>query len=225
MHALPEPPVPPAPAAGLRIGAVLLAAGAASRMGHRPKCLLEREGRPLVRRQLDALAAAGVAPVVVVLGHYRERIGAAIAGADVVRVVNPDPGAPQNASLHRGLGALPEGLDAVLVTLADLPLIGAAEIGALIGAWRHRPAGTRFVRPWVEGQPGHPVLFEAGVRDEMLRAGAAGTGPAWAAAHPQAVHRWPSANTNHVCDVDSPQDLAALAAQGIALRWPDDLAG
>ena len=78
MHALPEPPVPPAPAAGLRIGAVLLAAGAASRMGHRPKCLLEREGRPLVRRQLDALAAAGVAPVVVVA-----------AGAGASRIVKP----------------------------------------------------------------------------------------------------------------------------------------
>lgn len=207
-----------------RIGAVLLAAGSASRMGHRPKCLLERDGVPLVRQQIGALAAAGVAPVVVVLGNYRERIGAAIADAAAIRVFNPDPAAAQNVSLSLGLAALPDDLDGVLVTLADLPLIGTDEIGALLTAYRERPAGSRFVRPWVDGQPGHPVLFEAGVRREMLAAGPAGAGPAWAATHPEAVHRWTSDNRHHTVDVDSPQDLSRLAGQGVVLRWPDDLA-
>lgn len=110
------------------------------------------------------------------------------------------------------------------MTLADLPLIGLEEIGALLAAYRERPAGSRFVRPWVDGQPGHPVLFEAGVRREMLAAGPEGAGPAWAAAHPEAVHRWPSANRHHLTDVDTPQDLAALAYRGVLLRWPGGLA-
>ena len=62
----------------LKIGTVLLAAGSASRMGHRPKCLLELEGEPLIRRQLRALLDAGVDEVVVVLGHYADRIEAVI---------------------------------------------------------------------------------------------------------------------------------------------------
>ncbi len=218
----PQPSQGPPPR---RIGAIVLAAGSGSRMGLRPKCLLEHEGQPLIRRQLQALAAAGVAPVVVVLGHHRERIAATLADQAVTRVVNQDPKAPQNASLSLGLAALPDGLDGVLVTLADLPLIGPADISALLAAYETRPAGTRFVRPWVEGQPGHPVLFDAGVRREMLAAGPAGTGPAWAAAHPEAVHRWLSGNRHHTADVDSPQDLARLAGQGVVLRWPDDLTG
>ena len=49
------------------VGAVLLAAGSGSRMGHRPKSLLELGGVPLIRRQLIALSGAGMDEVVVVL--------------------------------------------------------------------------------------------------------------------------------------------------------------
>lgn len=215
----PAPDLPPP-----RIGAVLLAAGSASRMGHRPKCLLERDGVPLVRQQIGALTASGMAPVVVVLGHYRELVAATIADQEVIRVINPDPGAAQNVSLSLGLAALPDDLDGVLVTLADLPLIGPEEVEALKSAYLFRPAGSRFVRPWVDGQPGHPVLFDPGVRREMLAAEPAESGSAWAATHPEAVHRWATPNRNHIIDVDSPQDLTKLATQGIALRWPGGLA-
>ena len=46
------------------IGAVLLAAGSGSRMGHRPKSLLELDDVPLIRHQLLALSEAGVDEVV-----------------------------------------------------------------------------------------------------------------------------------------------------------------
>ena len=49
--------------------AVLLAAGAGSRMGHRPKSLLLLDGEPLIRRQVHALQTAGASQLVVVLGH------------------------------------------------------------------------------------------------------------------------------------------------------------
>ena len=38
----------------LCVGAVLLAAGAGSRLGHKPKSLLELDGVPLIHRQLAA---------------------------------------------------------------------------------------------------------------------------------------------------------------------------
>ncbi|HMQ71556.1 MAG TPA: NTP transferase domain-containing protein, partial [Rubrivivax sp.] len=56
------------------VGAVVLAAGAGERLGRRPKCLLELDGVPRLARLLDALAAAGVAPVVVVSGHHAGRV-------------------------------------------------------------------------------------------------------------------------------------------------------
>lgn len=217
------PPLPlPTPAAC--IGAVLLAAGSASRMGHRPKCLLEHGGRPIVRRQVHALLGAGLTPVVVVLGHYRDQVAVALDGLPVERVVNPDPEAPQSHSLHQGLAALPAGLDAVLVSLADLPLIGPSEIEGIIAAWNQRPAGTGFVRPWVDGQPGNPVLLDASVRRELLAGGPDLSGQQWAASHPDRVHRWATDQRAYITDIDRPQDLDALAAQGFALSWPDNLA-
>ena len=58
----------------LSLGAVVLAAGQGSRMGYRPKCLLEIAGVSLIRRQLIALSGAGVDQLVVVLGHYADLI-------------------------------------------------------------------------------------------------------------------------------------------------------
>ena len=70
------------------VGAVLLAAGSGSRMGHRPKSLLELGGVPLIRRQLIALSGAGVDEVVVVLGHYADRIEEAVREFPVTLVRN-----------------------------------------------------------------------------------------------------------------------------------------
>ena len=75
----------------MRCSAVLLAAGSASRMGHRPKCLIERDGQALIRRSALTLLDAGIQELVVVLGHYAQEVGPAVAGLPVTVVVNPNP--------------------------------------------------------------------------------------------------------------------------------------
>ncbi|MFM1908376.1 MAG: Bifunctional protein GlmU [Pseudomonadota bacterium] len=206
------------------IGAVLLAAGSASRMGHRPKCLLELGGVPLIRRQLIALSGAGVDELVVVLGHYSERIEQVVQDFPVTLVRNPDPEAGQISSLRLGLQALSPKLDAALVALADQPLINSQDINDLIGAYKKRPEGTQVVQPTMDGLPGNPVIFSSEVREQIL-AGQPHVGcRQWQAAHPDQVHHWTTANKRYRVDVDSPEDVAALAQQtGHQLRWPADL--
>ena len=208
----------------LVLGAVLLAAGSASRMGHRPKCLLELGGVPLIRRQLIALSGAGVDELVVVLGHYADRIEPAVRDFPVTLVHNPDPDAGQVSSLRLGLQALTGKIDTVLVALADQPLINAQDISDLIGAYKKRPEGTEVVQPTVDGLPGNPVMFSQSVREQIL-AGEARVGcKQWQAAHPQTVHHWATTNTRYRTDVDSPEDIEALAARtGHRLHWPVDL--
>lgn len=206
------------------VGSVLLAAGSASRMGHRPKCLLELGGVPLIRRQLIALSGAGVDELVVVLGHHADRIEPVVRDFPVTLVRNPDPDAGQISSLRLGLQALTGRIDTVLVALADQPLINAQDINDLIGAYKKRPAGTEVVQPTVDGLPGNPVMFSQSVREQIL-AGEARVGcKQWQAANPQAVHPWASSNKRYRIDVDSPEDIEALAARtGHLLRWPVDL--
>jgi molybdenum cofactor cytidylyltransferase len=116
------------------VGAVLLAAGQGSRIGNRPKCLLELGGVPLIRRQLIALSGAGVDEVVVVLGHYADEIEPLLQDFPVTIVRNDAPQLGQISSLRLGLASLTGKLDAVAVALADQPLINAQDITALIAA-------------------------------------------------------------------------------------------
>ena len=63
--------------------AIILSAGQGSRLGHlvddRPKCLIDFNGRTLLDRQLDTLAANGVEEAVVVTGFHDELVDRAIA--------------------------------------------------------------------------------------------------------------------------------------------------
>ena len=206
------------------VGAVLLAAGSASRMGHRPKALLQLGGVPLVRRQLIALSGAGVDELVVVLGHHAEHIEPLVQDFPVTVVRNPNPDDGQVSSLRLGLAALTGKIDAVLVALVDQPLIGAQDINDLIGAYKKRPQGAQVVQPTVDGQPGNPVMFSTEVRDAIL-AGEANVGcRQWQAAHPDQVHRWATTNTRYRTDVDTPEDIEALAQRtGHRLQWPAHL--
>lgn len=208
----------------LAVGAVLLAAGSGSRMGNRPKCLLELGGVALIRRQMIALSGAGVDELVVVLGHYADRIEPAVQDFPVTLVRNLDPDAGQVSSLRLGLQALSPKIDTVLVALADQPLINSQDINDLIGAYKKRPEGAQVVQPTVDGQPGNPVMFSGDVRDQIL-AGEARIGcKQWQSAHPEAVHRWVTSNQRYRTDVDSLEDIEALAARtGHRLRWPADL--
>lgn len=206
------------------VGAVLLAAGSASRMGHRPKSLLELDGVPLIRRQLIALSGAGVDEVVVVLGHYADRIEEVIKEFPLTLVRNPDPNAGQVSSLRLGLQSLSVKLDAVLVALADQPLINSQDINDLMDAYKKRPQDTQVVQPTVEGLPANPVMFSAEVRDQIL-AGDVNVGcRQWQSAHPDQVHHWVTTNNRYRTDVDTFDDIATLAARtGHQLKWPADL--
>ncbi len=203
------------------VGAVLLAAGAGERIGRRPKSLLELGGVPLIRRMLIALSGAGVDEVVVVLGHHADQIGPAVENFPVTVVRNLDPDEGQVSSQRQGLTALTGKLDAVIVALADQPLINAQDITALIGAWKKRRDGAEVVYPEVAGERGNPVIFSTAVREQIL-AGEARVGcRQWQAANAEQVQPFITDNRRYRVDIDTPQDIEAFErSTGHRLRWP-----
>ncbi|MBN9426405.1 MAG: nucleotidyltransferase family protein [Burkholderiales bacterium] len=204
----------------LVIGAVLLAAGAGERLGHRPKCLLELGGVPLIRRQIIALSGAGVDELVVVVGHHAERVLPVIEAFPVTVVRNPHPDEGQVSSQRLGLAALGGKLDAVIVALADQPLINAQDIGALISAWKKRREGASVVYPEVNGERGNPVIFDISVRDDIL-AGSVKVGcRQWQARHAERVMPFITDNRRYKVDIDTPEDIERFQREtGHALRW------
>jgi len=207
----------------LTVGAVLLAAGNATRMGGRPKALLELDGTPLVLRQLAALSDAGVDERVIVLGAHAERILPVI-GNLALTVINPRPDDGQISSQRLGLGALSANLDAVLVALVDQPLVGAPEITSMICAFKTRPDGISVVVPRVAGEPGNPVIFSAAVRAEILKADVTMGCRQWRNENPAAVMNFETDNRAFILDVDTPQDIERFERDtGQTLRWPAGL--
>ncbi|MBU6257722.1 MAG: nucleotidyltransferase family protein [Burkholderiales bacterium] len=204
----------------LVVGAVLLAAGAGSRLGGRPKSLLELGGVPLIRRQLIALSGAGVDEVVVVLGHHAQAIEAVVRDFPVTVVHNPAPDDGQPSSVRVGLQALAGKLDAVIVALADQPLVNAQDITELIGAYKKR-GDARMVVPRVDGEPGNPVMMDIALRDEWLAGDINAACRRWREEHPQQVRWLDTPNTRFRVDIDTPDDLQRFTERtGHVLRWP-----
>lgn len=209
----------------MSVGAVLLAAGAGSRMGTRPKALLELGGVPLVMRQLIALSGAGVDEVAVVLGHHASQIEEAISHFPITVVRNPDPDAGQASSVRVGLQALSPKLDAVMVALADQPMIDAQDVTTVISAFRRRGEKSmvvpRVCLPDGSQVPANPVMFDAALRDRWLAGGADMTCRNWRDKHPETVFWLETDNQHFSVDIDTPEDLARFTAQtGHVLNWP-----
>ncbi len=145
----------------MTVVAVVLAAGTSTRFGS-PKLLAPLDGRPVLQHTLDAVAVAGLADAVVVLGHEAEAVEAAIAWRGERRVVNPRPEDGLSSSLRVGLDAAVEipGTDAVLVVLGDQPRLRPGVIRAVVAAGTAPEAeDAEFVRPRYADDPApNPVL-------------------------------------------------------------------
>ena len=200
---------------------MLLAAGAGSRLGGRPKSLLELDGTPLIRRTYIALREIGIEPVVVVLGHHADAIERAVQDLPVKRMRNPSPDDGPASSLRIGLQALMLDVDAVIILLADQPLITAPDISDLVEAFKSR-GDRQMVVPRVRGEPGNPVIVDAALREEWLIGDVNASGQRWRNANPTRVHWFDTSNDHYVIDIDTPEDIVRFAARtGLALRWPD----
>lgn len=149
-----------------RVAGIVLAAGQASRFGS-TKQLLDWRGSPMVAYVVRIAQRAGLAPIVVVVGHDAERVAAAVAPLGVHVVFNPDYAEGQASSVAAGVRALPATVGAACFLLADQPLLRPETIQALVET--HRRTGAAVVVPQHDGQRGNPVLFDRDCFADLAR--------------------------------------------------------
>ncbi|MEY4357830.1 MAG: hypothetical protein RL469_1156, partial [Pseudomonadota bacterium] len=130
----------PEPQRGLPtpLGALVLAAGAASRYGS-PKALAPWRGKPMLQHTLDALAP--LAPVTLVLGANADRIRESIRVTGAI-VTHDDWSEGLASSIRAGLDALERVRPphaAILIALGDQPTITRDDYTALISTWHDHP--------------------------------------------------------------------------------------
>ena len=189
------------------IGAVILAAGASSRMG-RPKQLLEYNGLTLVRRAALAARDAGCDPVVVVTGADAEELEKELRELNLQEANNPAWESGMGSSIRAGIQAVKanDKITAVVLMLCDQPFVTSNVLSALIAA--HRKTGREIVASSYGGTIGVPALFGKAFFTELLRLeGEAGAKQVIQRDLTQ-VHLLPFPQGE--IDIDTPADFARL---------------
>ena len=187
----------------LRVAGIVLAAGASRRMG-RNKMLLELEGEALVRRAARRALAAGLSPVVVVLGHEADRARAALADLGVEIALNPDFAGPSSGSLHAALDLLGEDVGAAVVLLGDMVHVSEAALAELMHRARSSDAPLVVSRYGDVTAP--PLLFRRLLFGELQAWTGEGCGKAVVQAH-QHEALYVDRGPEMLEDVDTPEDF------------------
>jgi CTP:molybdopterin cytidylyltransferase MocA len=202
------------------VAGVLLAAGEGSRFGQ-PKALVEFSGQTLAERGVHLLRAGGADPILVVTGA----VPIELSGARTV--FNPAWRTGMGSSLRAALQALsgpgsgsgsgpgsgsdigPE-VGAVVVALADQPLVGAEAVARLIAAYRD---GISVAVAAYDGQPRNPVLLAREHWPEVIASATGDRGArTFLRARPELVTLIECGDTGRPDDVDTPADLARISA-------------
>lgn len=174
----------------------------------RNKLLLEIDGESLVRRAVKGALAAGLAPVVVVVGFEEERVRKALARLDRIIVSNPDFDGPSSRSFHVALRALPDDVDAAVVILPDMVRVTIATLKAL------REKAARSSAPLIVSRYGDvtapPILFRRVLFEELLEWEGEGCGKPVVKAHAREA-TYVSQPPEMLDDVDTPEDWERVA--------------
>ncbi len=196
----------------IMVAAIVLAAGASSRMGSRNKLLLPYHGKPILTHVVECTLASSVGEVVVVVGHEAELVQDVLTGYAVSIAHNTHYHSGKTSSIRVGMAAASAMATGYMICLADLPLVTSAEYNWVIDAFltAHAEDPLAIVRPIYEGQPGHPVILSATYRQELLSTDTPHACRNVVRRHHAFVREilW---NTDHVIrDVDTPEAYAAL---------------
>ena len=196
------------PSRATRVAGVILAAGCSKRMG-RNKLLLPVDGEPMVRRVASRAEEAGLAPLIVVLGHEAPEVREALRGITCSFVESEEPAGPTSGSLHAALRELgPDAhVDAIVVLLADMVHVTSTMIAALVSATRMGTAPLEVSS--YGGVFAPPLLFRRPLWSELLAWHGDGCGKSVVLAHRDeaGIHSWPAEDLQ---DVDTPADYEAL---------------
>ncbi len=148
------------------IFAVVLAAGASTRFG-RTKQLEHFEGIPLAAAAVRKAESVCGAQTVLVTGKDWKEVASACEPLAGFFVINDDYERGLASSIACGVRAVAESADAILLMLADLPLITAEHLENLVNAWIESPQS--IIASAFEDTLGPPIVFPKNDFDELLK--------------------------------------------------------
>jgi molybdenum cofactor cytidylyltransferase len=183
------------------IPAIILAAGASTRMGS-PKQLVLWDGETMLHRTARMASEAGCDPVIVVIGYEAKSMHAAVADLPVCCITNLDWKEGMASSLRAGVTALPTQAEATLLLVCDQPSLDTALLRSMLTA-HHSQRGTMVACTYGDTR-GIPAILPRRCFDELLRL----RGDRGAKAMLEGEKVIEVAFPGGALDLDKPEDLA-----------------
>jgi molybdenum cofactor cytidylyltransferase len=143
---------------------VMLAAGRSERFGT-AKLLAEYRGKPLLHHALSAAQETCPGNVCLVVGHNAHEVGDSAAELADHIITNEDYATGMGSSIACGVRACREQSDAILIMLADQPLISSSHLAALVNRWSGKQ--NEIIASRFSGTSGPPVLFASALFDQL----------------------------------------------------------
>ncbi|WP_134698742.1 NTP transferase domain-containing protein [Ammoniphilus sp. YIM 78166] len=193
------------------IGALILAAGMATRMGQ-PKQLIPLDEKPLFRYSVDAAVSAGLKPIILVGGKHVKELRQHVTDIEDIEVIeNEKFQTGMASSLKVGIKALTGQADAVVVFLADQPFVHPVVVQKILEIYEFdQKEGVRIIRPVYAGVAGHPVLFDADLFGEFENIQGDEGGKSIIKKHQSHLKAIPFESFEWGMDADTPEDLAKI---------------
>src|SRR5579885_891665 len=208
----PQPREEEKPEKGRRVAAVVLAAGRSTRMGAINKLIAEIGGKPLVRIAAEQALASRASPVIVVTGHERERVEAALKGLPVRLVYNPDYADGLGTSLRAGIAAVSPEADGAVICLGDMPQVSGQLIDKLLAAFDPE-RGALVVVPSINGRRGNPVVWSRRFFPDLMEIQGDIGVRFLIGNYTEAVTEVQVADDATLVDVDTPESLRSVKAE------------
>lgn len=198
------------------VSAIVLAAGESKRMGI-PKLLLPFRGSTMMEQSVSNLLNSRVNEIIVVVGFSAEEHEEKIAKKPVKIVVNPLYEHGMSTSIRAGLDVIHEKTKAVMIALADQPLIGTKTINRLIREFQKHGKGIAV--PVYQGKRGHPVIFSIEYKEELMRLEGDIGGRQIIDEHQEDVLEIPVNSDNVNIDIDTLDDYMRFAMEDKTISW------
>ncbi len=187
------------------VAGIVLAAGSSTRMG-RNKLLLDVDGETLVRRAVRLAGEAGLDPVILVTGRFREAVEREVEDLDCAPTFNSDHETGIQTSVACGVAAVPADSGAAVVMLPDMPFVTAHMVRTLME--RHAETDAPLVVSRYGEVNAPPILYGRGLFGEISRMRAGCGREVVRRHHERAIHvDWPA---ERLRDLDRPDEYESV---------------
>lgn len=188
---------------------IVLAAGKSTRMRGRNKLLIKIDGKPIIRRVVEAALNSKVDEVIVVLGWEADRLRELLTDLPCRLILNKNYGRGQSSSLKAGLREVAEATRAILVLPGDVALIDSRSINLVVEEYNRAKAS--IVVAAHEGRLGHPILLDKKLFPEIEQIDEETFGLKFVVKkHQNEMRLIEAGSANVLRDVDAPEDLEQL---------------